>query len=182
VRERADELDREAYIVARHDARRPLVVRTHRGIAEDLGTEFGVRAYHREDNFQVIVRVGSVAIRRLHDPGPALLTLGPGDRAVVDARGQATRTSNVPLDRYVSWTLGRLVFDDAPLATVIPQLERWYDLDIQLDDASLGNERVTIVFTTESPDEALSTLAKVLDLRVMRADRSVRLAPLRPRR
>jgi transmembrane sensor len=181
VHDRAVELDGEAYFVVRHDARRPMVVRTHHGIAEDLGTEFGVRAYHREDDFQVIVRVGSVAMRRLHDPGPALLTLGPGDRGVLDARGQASMTSHVPVDRYLSWTAGRLVFDDAPLGTVIVQLERWYDLDIQLNEASLGHERVTIVFTTESPDEALSTLAKVLDLRVMRVDRSVRLAPLRPR-
>jgi ferric-dicitrate binding protein FerR (iron transport regulator) len=74
------------------------------------------------------------------------------------------------------------VFDDDRLDAVIPQLERWYDLDIHLDDPSLGAERITIVFTTESPDEALSTLAKVLDLRVTRTGRSVRFAPLRPRR
>jgi transmembrane sensor len=178
VRTRAVELDGEAYFVVRHDARRPLVVRTRHGIAEDLGTEFGVRAYGQENGVQVVVRVGSVAMRRVHDAGPALLTLGPGDRGILDARGQATLTSDVPLDSHLSWTTGRLVFDDAPLGAVIPQLERWYDLDIELSDASLGDERITIVLTTESPDEALSAVAKVLHLRVLRTDRSVRLVPL----
>lgn len=181
VRERAVELDGEAYFVVRHDARRPMVVRTRRGIAEDLGTEFGVRAYRHEDDVEVIVRTGSVAMRRLHDTGPAALTLGPGDRGVIDARGQVSVTSNVPLDRYLSWTSGRLVFDDVALGDVIPQLERWYDLDIELSAVSLGNERITIALTTESPDEALSAVAKVLDLRVVRTERSVRLVPLHSR-
>jgi transmembrane sensor len=178
VRERTVELEGEAYFVVRHDARRPMVVRTQRGIAQDLGTEFGVRAYPREDHLQVIVRAGSVAMRRLHDPRPVLLKLGPGDRGVLDARGQVSLTSDVPLERFLSWTAGRLVFDDVPLRTVIPQLERWYDLDIELTNPSLGDEHITIVLTTESPDEALSAVAKVLDLRVVRAERSVRLVPL----
>ena len=178
VQDRAVELDGEAYFVVRHDARRPLVVRTRHGVAEDLGTEFGVRAYGRENDVQVIVRSGSVAMRRVADGGPAVLTLGPGDRGVLDARGQATLTSNVPVDSHLSWTTGRLVFNDAPLGTVIPQLERWYDLDIELSDASLGAERITITLTTESPDEALSAVGKVLRLRVLRTNRSVRLVPL----
>ena len=178
ARERAVELDGEAYFVVRHDPRRPMVVRTQHGIAEDLGTEFGVRAYRHEDDLQVVVRTGSVAMRRLHDTGPALLTLGPGDRGVLGARGHASLTAAVPVDRYLSWTTGRLVFDDAPLGDVIPQLERWYDLDIELGSPSLGDERITIALTTESPDEAMSAVAKVLDLRVVRAERSVRLLPL----
>ena len=182
VSERVVELDGEAYFVARHDARRPLIVRTRHGIAEDLGTEFGVRAYRHENDVQVVVRAGSVAIRGPQKADSVLLTLHPGDRGVVDAHGRATLATGVPLDRYLSWAAGRLVFDDDRLDTVIPQLERWYDLDIHLDDPSLGAERITIVFTTESPDEALATLAKVLDLRVLRTGRSVRFAPLRPRR
>jgi transmembrane sensor len=181
VRERSVELDGEAYFVVRHDASRPMVVRTQRGIAQALGTEFGVRAYGREGDLQVTVRAGSVAMRRLHDPEPVLLKLGPGDRGVLDAHGRVSLASDVALDRYLSWTEGRLAFDDAPLGTVIPQLERWYDLDIELSDSSLGDERITIVLTTESPDEALSAVAKVLDLRVVRAERSVRLLPLHSR-
>jgi ferric-dicitrate binding protein FerR (iron transport regulator) len=152
------------------------------GIAEDLGTEFGVRAYRHDHDVQVTVREGAVAMRRLQAAGPPVLTLGPGDRGILSAGGEATAITDVPVDKYLSWTTGRLVFDDAPLRTVIPELARWYDLDIQLNDSSLGDERITIVLTTESPDEAMSAVAKVLDLHVIRAERSVRFVPLRPRR
>jgi transmembrane sensor len=182
IRDRSVELEGEAYFVVRHDARRPMLVRTMYGIAEDLGTEFGVRAYRQDHDVQVTVREGAVAMRRPRDDGPAVLTLGPGDRGILSARGEATSITDVTLDKYLSWTTGRLVFDDAPLRTVIPELARWYDLDIQLTDSSLGDERITIVLTTESPDEAMSAVAKVLDLRVVRTERSVRFVPPRPRR
>jgi transmembrane sensor len=101
---------------------------------------------------------------------------------VIDARGNATTTSGVSLSQYLAWTRGALVFHDAPVARVIAQLNRWYDLDIQTADPALDDERITISFTTQSADEALAALARVLAVRVTRADRAVRLTPVHPRR
>ena len=180
--ERAVELDGEAYFVVRHDPRRPFIVRTQRGTARDLGTEFAVRAYRQEPYLQVVVATDSVALQSATGGASAALTLRPRDRGVVDERGRVSVDPGVPLERYVGWTRGRLVFDDTPLAAVAAQLGRWYDLDVRLADPSLGDEHVTITFAAESADEALSALAKVLDLRVTRAGRSVRLATApRPR-
>jgi transmembrane sensor len=180
--ERAVELEGEAYFIVRHDPRRPFLVRTRYGTAEDLGTEFGVRAYHEEPYLQVVVASGSVALRRPNGAADTvMLMLRPGDRGVLDSRGGATQTRGVALEHYVAWTGGRLVFDDAPLGSVVAELERWYGLDIHLSDSSLVGERVTIAFTTESPDEALSALSKVLNVGVTRAGRSIRLGSARSR-
>jgi transmembrane sensor len=168
VHQRMVELEGEAYFVVRHDSARPFLVRTARGTAEDLGTEFDVRAY-RDEDLAVVVAKGQVVLR-----GPEL-RLRPRERAVIDARGVATHTRGVAVDRYVAWTRGALRFDDVPLRSVILQLDRWYDLDIQLDDTSLARERLTIAFDTPSADEALAALAGVLNVRFTRAGRSVRL-------
>src|SRR5207249_4106558 len=154
VRTRAVELEGEAYFVARHDPGHPFLVRTAHGTTEDLGTEFDVRAYHEEQSLQVIVAAGRVALRRVEGTDSVLL-LHPRDRAVIDARGTATIVSGVSLKTYLAWIRGTLRFDDAPLAGVLAQLERWYDLEIQTTDRSLERERLTIAFTTASPDEAL---------------------------
>jgi ferric-dicitrate binding protein FerR (iron transport regulator) len=182
VRERAVELEGEAYFTVRHDPRRPFVVRTQRGTTEDLGTAFTVRAYREEPYLQVVVTAGLVALRGAQHADSVLATLRPRDRAVIDSAGAATVAANVPVENYLAWTRGRLVFTDAPLSSVIADLERWYDLDIQTSGRSLDGERLTISFATESGDEALSALAKVLDVRVSRADRSVRLMPVHPPR
>lgn len=73
------------------------------------------------------------------------------------------------------------MFDDAPLARVIAQLERWYDLEIETDDAAMADERVTISFMTKSADEAVKALAQVLDVHATRTGRLVRFVPARSR-
>jgi ferric-dicitrate binding protein FerR (iron transport regulator) len=181
VRERAVELEGEAYFTVRHDPRRPFLVRTQRGTTEDRGTAFAVRAYREERYLQVVVTSGRVALRGARHADSVLATLRPRDRAVIDSAGDATVAADAPVEQYLAWTRGRLVFTDAPLSSVISELERWYDVDIQTGDRSLDDERVTISFATESVGEALSALAKVLNTRVMRTDRLVRLIPVRPR-
>lgn len=172
VRERAVELEGEAYFVVRHDPALPFIVRTAHGTTEDLGTRFDVRAY-REEHLQVVVAEGSVALR------PAIprtsLTLHSSERGVIDARGTVTRTRGIAVAQYVAWTRGVLWFHEVPLRSVIAQLGRWYDLDIAVSDASLAAESLTISFGPQSADEALTTLAKVLDVRVTRIGRSVHL-------
>src|SRR5256885_308007 len=110
VRERVVELEGQAYFVVRHDARRPFRVRTRRGTTEDLGTAFDVRAYREESYLQVVVAAGRVALRgaRGDATDSVALTLKPRDRAVIDARGNATTTAGVSLKQYLAWTRGAL--------------------------------------------------------------------------
>ncbi|OLE61640.1 MAG: hypothetical protein AUG74_15125 [Bacteroidetes bacterium 13_1_20CM_4_60_6] len=176
VRTRAVELEGEAYFVVRHDPAHPFLVRTAHGTTEDLGTEFDVRAYREERSLQVVVALGRVALRRAG--GADSLLLHPRDRGVIDASGTVSIVRGVSLTHYLAWTRGTLRFDDAPLGGVLAQLERWYDLEIQTTDRSLARERLTIAFTTASPDEALSALARVLGARFTRDDRVVRLIPV----
>lgn len=178
VRARAVELEGEAYFTVRRDSARPFFVRTAHGTAEVLGTEFDVRAYPEEASLQVVVAAGGVALRGPKGGGSVPLTLGPRDRGVIDARGGATLTPNVSLDVHLAWTRGMLAFDEAPLASVLAQLERWYDLEFHGEDRSLEEERITISFTTESVDEALTALARVLNVRFTRVHRLVQLVPL----
>jgi len=177
---RAVELEGEAYFVVRHDPARPFLVRTTHGTTEDLGTEFDVRAYREEQSLQVVVATGRVALRS-SAAADSVLLLWPRERGVIDSGGSVTITGRVSLKHYLAWTRGTLRFDDAPLSSVLAQLERWYDLDIRIADPSLQQERLTISFTTESADEAVTALANVLGVRSTRVDRVVRLVPVHSR-
>ena len=180
LRARAVELDGEAYFVVRHDPRRPFLVRTRQGVTEDLGTSFDVRAYAQEDYVQVVVASGRVSLRA--GAADSALSLRSRDRGVIDARGVLTATSGVALGDYLAWTRGTLVFHNAPLRDVVAQLGRWYDVDIEVGAAPWAGERLTISFATRSVDEALATLAQVLDARWTRSGRTVRLTPLHRQR
>ena len=181
VSSRTVDLEGEAYFAVEYDAKRPFIVRTEHGSTQDLGTEFAVRAYRQEPAVEVVVAEGRVALRGLRGADPVLVTLYPRERAVLDPGGETTVMRDVPLAQYLAWTRGALMFDDAPLARVIAQLERWYDLEIETNDAALANERVTISFMSKSADEAVKVLAQVLDVRSTRSGRLVQLIPVHPR-
>jgi len=177
VSARAVDLDGEAYFVVRHDPRRPFLVHTRWGVTEDLGTSFDVRAYPEDDYLQVVVAAGRVALRAGEGGGDSVLSLRSRDRGVLDAHGVLRATAGVSLGDYLGWTRGTLVFHDAPLGEVVTQLERWYDVDIAVSGAIAAGDRLTISFATRSVDEALATLAQVVDARWTRSGRTARLTP-----
>jgi ferric-dicitrate binding protein FerR (iron transport regulator) len=82
----------------------------------------------------------------------------------------------------VQWTSGTLAFNGTPLREVIPQLARWYDVDIRLADSSLSSRRFTATLRNQPASEALALLALSLDVTVEREGRAVVLRPLSHRR
>ena len=165
-------LDGEALFEVTHDDARPFRVYTAAGIAEDLGTEFVVRAYQADSAVRVIVASGRVALHpsasagSTKAPAPAA-TLEPGDLGEVRGGAVAVQRGIDP-STYLAWTRGQITFDRMPLTQVLRELERWYDIHIELTEPRYGGVPVTASFQNQSVDEVLSLLAGMLDMRYAR--------------
>lgn len=175
------ELDGEAYFVVQHDARRPFRVHAGGGVSEDLGTEFDVRAYPGDSDAIVIVASGRVALGPAGTGGARRgahrdAELGRGQMGRLDRSGGVEVTSGVDLDASLAWRRGRLGFDERPFADVQRELERWYDIDIDVDDSTLASVPITASFTNQSADEALAILAGALGAQYTRTGRHVRIS------
>jgi transmembrane sensor len=171
------ELVGQGHFAVRHDDTRPFRVRTHAGIAEDLGTEFVVTAHAETRGMQVVVTDGVVALRR-HGSPPAslpLVTLARGNLGTLDESGTATVTTVSDLSRYTAWTHGEIRFAGTPLGEALPVLARWYGVRIHLADRSLAARRITASFTDQSADDVVDALSLLLGLRVRRNDDSITL-------
>lgn len=171
-RGRVVHLDGEAYFEVTHDEQNPFVVHAGAAVARDLGTRFVVRAYEEEDGVRVVVAEGEVALQGDSAGGREAL-LGAGELGRVAANGEVTTRSGVDLDRYLAWTQGRLVFANTPLREVLPQLGRWYDLDLRLGDSALADLPVTATFKNQPSDDVLGLLALTLGLTPERRGRTV---------
>jgi transmembrane sensor len=187
------ELTGQAYFTVVHDTTRPFLVRTATAVTEDVGTSFVVSAYPEARATRVVVVEGAVALwdgrgrqrterssaadARDQRRGRPLMLLTRGDMAVLDTAGTALLTRNVSLDALTAWTRGVLAFDHVPLRDAIPQLNRWFDVDIRLATPSLGDRRVKAAIREESASEALRRLALVLDVNVRQHGRIVVLSP-----
>jgi transmembrane sensor len=161
-------LEGQGYFEVAHDARRPFSVFAGNATARDLGTEFAVRSYSDDDAVQVVVRNGAVELSRVG-------RLSAGDVGRLGADGTTSLTHGVKVDSLLGWLEGRLVFRDAPLSSVLRELRRWHDTDVQLADPALGTLPFTGVLTDDSFRSSISLVAATLGLRVRRAGNRVSL-------
>lgn len=183
--ERAVELEGDGYFDVFHDPSRPFAVRTPTALVRDIGTRFALRARSRDRDLEVVVAEGSVAVGRSLTVPPrkakvadrlaarhALpadsVVLIPGDFARLPDSGRAAVRRGVDVQRYLGWTEGRLVFERAPLPVVIEELERWYDVEIQLASGDLKTRMLTATFRDKPINDVLALLAASLDIDVSR--------------
>jgi ferric-dicitrate binding protein FerR (iron transport regulator) len=145
-----------------HDSLRPFVVHAAGTLAEDLGTEFDVRAYPSDSIVRVAVVEGAVAVRRAEGADSAAL-LRPRDVARIAATGGAAPVilHDQDVERLVAWTAGELNFRDARLSEVAVELERWFDVEVRVTSESIADLPYTVDrLSTESLDEVL----RIIDL------------------
>jgi transmembrane sensor len=163
---------------------RPFVVYADEAVVEILGTEFNVQAYEvqayeEEEEIQVVVTDGRVAVRHIDAPEDQAAFLERGDMASLRRNGTSSLSviRDVDLRRHLGWLEYRLEFDGASLDQVVKRLERWYNIDINLADPSLSDIIFTGVFEGESVYEVLQTLQISLDLEYEIQGQEVTLLP-----
>ena len=76
-------------------------------------------------------------------------------------------------DTARAWQQGRLVFRDVSLLEVSTTLERWYDVDFQINDPTLGRSHVTAFFEKQTLTEVVDVLAETLGARYERTGNTI---------
>ena len=152
-KERIVELKGEAYFEVAHQTE-PFIVKSQYGEVEVFGTEFNVKAYNNE-LFETTLVNGSVRVSGVNGH---LVNLTPGTQVVFNTEKYIKRP--VETDLFTSWKDGRLIFRDTPLRLMIPRLERWYNVDIELQikDESIKNLKFTATIEFESFSEVLELI------------------------
>lgn len=149
--DRIVELDGEAYFEVEKQ-KDPFIVKTSFGEVEVLGTSFNVKAY-QEEVFVTTLESGSVAF-----------TNSLGKKAILEPGSQVVFSSNrfftqrVDTEIFTSWKDGKLIFRNEPLQNMITRLERWYNVDIRLEDERIKNLKYTGTIEMESFSEVLELI------------------------
>lgn len=152
-----------------HDAERPFVVQAGSARITALGTVFDVRREGLDARVTLVSGVVEVA------GGQSTQRIQPGQQARVTPRGaQATR---VDAQTEISWTEGRIVFEDTPLSVAVDEVNRYLTAKVELDAAGRANAPVNGVFKTGDRDAFVSTASQVFGLRASAGpDGSIRLS------
>ncbi|WP_082821482.1 FecR domain-containing protein [Gemmatimonas phototrophica] len=125
------------------------------------GTVFTVRNYPEDSAVVVQVTEGVVEFKdRTTD---AVQSVKAGE-AVRYANGAMSPLEGVARDVALAWTRDSIVFDNAPLKRVIPELVRWFGLNAALVDESAGDRPVSMRIALNSSGEATQALTKAANL------------------
>lgn len=155
-------LDGIARFAVRHDSATPFVVRAGSAVVRDLGTVFSVRASGKAAGRAATVAVAEGAVSLASDRARAApVRLGAGDRGELRADGEVVALRGRASDADFAWTRGILDFNDAPMAQVQDELQRWYGVELKVD-STLATRRLTATFSREPVDEVLRTIALAL--------------------
>lgn len=149
-------LEGEGFFAVTHSDQ-PFIVHTDGQRIGVLGTEFNVRAHPDEPTVQTTLVRGSVRVEL--ENGRASYVLKPDQQSVVDRQAQTARIEEVTASEYAAWKDGYFTFRNTPLATVMQDVARWYDVSI--DAGSLPDKRLYAVLPR---DVSLATLLEMIGL------------------
>ncbi len=166
-------LDGEAYFAVVHDATRPFTVHAANAVTTDVGTAFDVRAYGGDSTVRVVIAEGQATVAAFHG---AVVSASAGDLAVVNGGGGMQVVHGIASQDYTAWCVDQLVFRDASLAQVGRDLERWYDVDLQVADSALNERRLNVRLRIGPLDELVDALAAAVGARITHSGHTVRFA------
>ncbi|OJV20582.1 MAG: hypothetical protein BGO21_08430 [Dyadobacter sp. 50-39] len=130
---RSVELRGEAYFEVAHDAGKPFQVRSDGQLITVLGTRFNVAAYSDEPSTRTTLLEGKVKVmttspQREQRTGEGKI-LKPGQQSLLT--GGLMQIANVDAENSVAWKNGYFRFDKADIRSVMRQIARWYDVEVE---------------------------------------------------
>lgn len=176
-------LSGEAFFDVKKNSEIPFVIHTSNINIKVLGTMFNVKAYPEDKKTETSLIRGSIEVTIKNRPNDKII-LSPNEKLVVensDTKEVLSHNSvkinpetinsqpliSVNKLRYSSvdssiaetqWTENRLVFRDESFAEIALNMERWYAVELIIDDSELAEVRLTGSFENETIEQALEAL------------------------
>lgn len=175
-------LSGEAFFDVKKDPAHPFIIHTGKMNVKVLGTAFNIKAYPNEPSSETTLIRGSVEVT-LKDRPEDKVILKPTEKLIVNysspagtLKGAGEPKSNISSNALTqitymqkqdsvivetSWVQNKLIFQDESLDEVCRSLERWYNINIHINNEELKSRRITVPFKDETINEALKALSTI---------------------
>jgi ferric-dicitrate binding protein FerR (iron transport regulator) len=155
------DLEGEAYFEVTKDPSRMFRVNTGIIDVEVYGTAFDIKNYDDENKVEVTVETGKVGLVK---DGIKLTELTKGKQAIYDEENNQIQLSSPKVDVVTAWKNNELIFDGTPFEEVIRYLERWYGVNITIEEKMKNKHNYTFRVKTESFRELMNLLKEITPL------------------
>ncbi len=148
----------EGFFKVAHNPEKPFVVKAGKLNVIAVGTTFNVLAYPDDDIIETTLVNGKVILEKinLNAKTKTIGTMIPGQHVEYNAQSGDISSSNGKVEKYISWTDGKLTFEDTPILQVAERLSRMFNVDFEIKD-ELKDYNYTVTLEDQS-------LTQILDL------------------
>lgn len=181
-------LEGEAYFDVVKDPKHPFIVHTSGIDIKVLGTAFNVKAYKTEPTIEATLVHGLIEVTKTNQPEASKILLHPHEKLIFDKKaneqsvikpGMNAAESAIAQDRPInpsititplsksladsalietSWVYNRLSFEEEKFEDLAKKIERWFNVEITINNNKIRSYRTTGSFENETVDEALKEL------------------------
>jgi ferric-dicitrate binding protein FerR (iron transport regulator) len=128
-KQRAVEITGEAYFEVAKDVAHPFIVKVRDIQVEVLGTHFNVMAYANERSWQTTLLEGAVRVTQLSRHRSQVIK--PGEQVQINnGDGSFNLIPHADVRLATAWKDGTQAFHNADIATIMREVERWYDVNV----------------------------------------------------
>lgn len=150
--QRKVEITGEVYFEVARDSARPFIVKSPDSEVEVLGTHFNLNAYDDEGVTRTTLLQGKIKVTAQNNLA-SQQTLAPGQQSIQE-KEKIRVVNNADTEAATAWINGRFQFKSADLRSILRQIGRWYDVEVEyVGNVNLHftgqltrNEEVTKVF------------------------------------
>ena len=167
-------LNGQAFFEVSHNKKAPFIVETNNSLIKVLGTKFNIRSWSNENSTKVEVSEGKVAFGKLTNEEDTV-HITKGFVSELQSNGTLTRPKETNTDSTLTWIDGELYFVDASLSEVIIQIERWYDVKIEVTNKSILNDQVTVSINNKSLRNNLELISEITDTKFSINEKVIKL-------
>lgn len=129
----------EGYFEVQKSVEKPFIVHVEDLNVKVLGTIFNIRAYNEEPNIEVALIEGKVNVFSKSET-KGNVTLAPNQRAVYNKNSKRLFADTIDAEAASQWTTGRLNFVNTSLMDIMKDIERKYNVRINLNSESAKTE------------------------------------------
>lgn len=170
------QLEGEAFFEVAEDKEKPFTVVTGDISTTALGTSFNVRAYPEESEYRIVLLTGKVEIASNNPEELKKIYLAPGFGVTYDKKATELIKYNFDEKFELGWKNSTLYFDEANIDQVVKDLERWYGVNIKIENKNkVGQWKYSSKFENESLENVLKGISYIQEFKFEIKEKEVTL-------
>ena len=148
-----------AHFDIQRDESRPFIIYTENSRTQVLGTSFDVVANKGSKTTEVVVTSGKVRFSEVENEANSV-------DLTVDTQGVLSSNTPIQVNEVIAayrtaWKDNILVFENLAFKEIIPTLERWYAIDITVNNQELLERQFTFTYENPSVEELFQRMGFV---------------------